>query len=734
MENQKARISGVNTKEGEGFLRGERIKKMPDNVIHLQHGSYTTCDLPHPHFQLNLTKASVVPGKKTVFGPAYLVFEDVPIYFLGLPFGFFPSSNDRSSGFIFPEVGEEVIKGFFLRDFGYYLVLGDNVDLTALAGIYTLGSWEASLQSRYLKRYKFSGNVSFDYAKDKIGEKGQPDYIDQTNIRLMWTHQQDPKANPTSNFAASVNYSSTSYNKYNATSMNDYLNSQIQSSITYSKNWAGKPFSLSVSARMSQNTRDSTYAFEMPTLNFNVQRINPFKRKKMVGKERWYEKINFTYSFEIRNSVTVKDDEFFQQAMFDKMNTRATHRLPISASFSLFGGKLSLTPNANYEENWYLRKINREYDPARGTLVNADTTRGFYRVNRYNFALTATSKLYGMYILGPKKEKPIQIRHVMTPNLSFSYTPGFDQYWEMLQSSPTGATYYSPYESAPDRRKAMSLVFNLSNTLEMKLPSNNVKDTTGYKKVKIFESLNIGSSWNFMADSLNLAPFSLSARATIVKGLTVNITGSLDPYQLNSEGRRINKFQIHKGGLARLTRLSFSFGYGFQSSASRNNKNQAAVNNPHNNNNTLIQSEAERESFFESQGRDMGPVERARMLATQYYDFAIPWSISMSYSFSYSKPALSPTISQTMNFNGSLSLTPKWGVSLGAGYDFKMKKLTPSTIQVSRDLHCFQLDFSWVPNGFRQSWSFTIRAKSAMLADLLRWKKSRSFLDNYYGY
>ena len=740
MDTEKAIIHNVNTKEGEGIISGGVIKKMPDNVIHMHNGTYTTCDATCPHFYLQLTKGSVVPGKKTVFGPAYLVFEDVPIYFLGLPFGFFPQKKDRSSGFIVPEIGEEVVKGFFLRDGGYYMVLGDNVDITALGGIYTLGSWEGSLTSNYTKRYKFNGSISFDYAKNIIGEKGAANYDNTGNMSIMWTHKQDPKANPTSNFAASVNYKTSTYSKYNATNMNDYLNSQATSTVSYSKNWAGKPFSLSMNASMSQNARDTSFALDFPSVNFNVQRISPFKRKIRVGKEKWYEKISLTYNGEFRNSVKAKEEELFKPEMFDKMNMGVMHTIPVSASFNLLK-YLNITPSVNYRERWYFRKVEKEYDQDLEKVVS-DTTRGFYRVYDYNMSFSGTTKLYGTYTFG--REKPVYLRHVMSPTASFSFTPSFDKYHELIQQTDSTAGYYSPYSEerygVPGRAKSANLNFGIANTLEMKLPSD--KDTTGYRKVKILESFNITSSYNFLADSLNLASFSINARATIIKGLSINLSATADPYQIGIRGydrngaplyAKINKFQMSKGSLARLTALSFSFSYGFQSPASRNNTRQSAVNNPKNNSNNRTQSEIDQDNFF-NQNKGLQQVDQARLLASQYYDFEIPWSVSTSYSFNYSKPLDKSNIQQTVNFNGSATITPKWGVSFGAGYDFKMKKLTPGTVQVTRDLHCFQLNFNWVPVGFRQSWSFTIRAKSSMLADLLKWKKTRSFIDNYYGF
>lgn len=735
MESGKARITGVNTKEGEGILSGGTVKKMKDNVVHMHQGRYTTCDATCPHFYLQMTKGSVVPGKKTVFGPAYMVIEDVPIYFLGLPFGFFPQKSERNSGFIMPEIGEEVAKGFFIRNGGYYFVINDYVDVAATLGIYTLGSWQGNVISSYTKRYKFSGNLAFDYAKDVIGEKGAADYLNTSNIRIAWTHRQDPKSHPNSTFSASVNYSSSSYNKYNAHNMQDYLNSQVTSSVAYSKNWVGTPFSLAINAQMSQNTQDSAITLDLPSFTFNVARVSPFKRKVAVGKERWYEKISFTYNTEFRNTVNIKERELFKPEMFDKMRLGMRHNIPIQASFNILK-YLNVTPSATYTERWYFRRIDQNWDTDTEKLVS-DTSKGFYRVYDYGFSLSANTKVYGEYAIGTKK--PAIFRHVMTPTVSFSFSPSFDQYYNTVQSNKEGATMtYSPYINemygVPASGKRAAINFGLANTIEMNAPSS--RDTTGYKKIKLIESLSISSNYNFLADSLNLAPFTVSLRTTLFKGLNIQFNAKFDPYQIDENGRKINKFLGTAGGLLRMTELSFNFGYGFQSKGSRQS-NKPAINNPKNNSNNITPAQQEQDDFFNNAGQPSEgarAVEQARLMAAQYYDFMIPWSVSFSYVFAYNKPGHKANLTQTINFNGSVNLTEKWGVSFGAGYDFQMKTITPGAVQISRDLHCFQMNFTWIPIGFRQSWSFTIQAKSGMLSDLLKYKKDRSFLDNIYSY
>lgn len=735
MDTQKAIINGVSSKQNEGFMTGGLVKKMKDNVIHMHNGRFTTCDAACPHFYLQMTKGTVIPGKKTVFGPAYMVFEDVPLYILGLPFGFFPQTSSRSSGIIFPEIGEEYIKGFFVRNAGYYFAINDYLDLKLTGGIYTLGSWQAQMSTAYKVRYKFSGSIGVDYAKDVIGEPGAADYINTTNIRIQWSHQQDAKYRPGSTFSASVNYASSTYNKFNAQDMNDYLNSQTNSSIAYSKNWAGTPFSLSINGSLSQNSQDTTMSFSLPQMVFNVSKFSPFKRKKALGKERWYEKISATYQLNFRNEVKIKERELFKPEMFEKMRYGVQHVIPVNASFNLLK-YLNVTPGVNYNERWYFRQINQTWDDESKKVI-MDTTSGFNRVYDYSASLGMSTKLYGMYTVGRKN--PVMIRHVASPNISVSYRPDFGKpqygYYKSVQVSEDGRTnVYSPYANelfgVPSNGSSGALNFSLGNTLEAKIPSKT--DTTGFKKVKIFEQLSISSSYNFLADSMNLAPFTVTAAMPIIPKFTLNVNMAFDPYQTDKTGRRINKFQIAKGGLVRMTALNFSLNYGFQSRQSQSKDNTPSINNPDNKAlDAAIQSQ--QADFFNKDQQRMEAVEQARMIATQYYDFEIPWSVNFGYNFGYTNNGVKTDIMQTVSFNANVNITKKWAASFSAGYDFALNKLTPGTLQITRDLHCWQMSFAWTPVGFRQSWNFSIQAKASVLADVLKYKKDRSFYENYYG-
>ena len=564
LSSKKAKIKGVATQQGDGWLVGGSVKKMADNTINIQHGKYTTCDhTDHPHFYLAMTKAKVIPGKKVVSGPAYLVMEDVPIYFLGIPEGFFPINLGPKSGFLMPTYGEEYTKGFFLRNFGYYFTMGDYADLALRGGFYTLGSWEASAASRYVKRYKYSGNLDLQYSNVKVGDKGDADYIKQNNFQIKWTHSQDPKANPGSTFSASVNFATSGYSRYSATNLGDMLATQTNSSISYSKNWAGTPFSLSANMAVSQNSRDKTLSVTLPTVVFNVSRIHPFKRKERQGKERWYEKISLQYTGKLTNSVTTTENKIFTKETLDNMRNGIEHTLPVSAQFNLFN-YINISPQANYSEKWFFKRTMLDWNP----MTNqTDTTRqhGFYRLYNYNFSVSAGTTVYGMYDFTKKnRNRKLQaIRHTITPDVSFSYAPDFGHqkygYYRSRQIDSTGRfATYSPYAgnaySVPSSGRSMQLGFSLKQNLEMKVLSK--RDTSGVKKIKLIDELRISGSYNFLADSMGLSNISVGLRTTLFKNFGLNLSATLDPYRLTPQGQHINKIRLP----GRVISTGWSFG------------------------------------------------------------------------------------------------------------------------------------------------------------------------------
>ena len=735
ISSKKAKIKGVATQEGDGWLVGGSVKKMADNTINIQHGKYTTCEeTDHPHFYLAMTKAKVIPGKKVITGPAYLVMEDVPLYFLAIPEGFFPINMGPKSGLLMPSYGEDS-KGFFIRDLGYYFVLSEHMDLAIRGGIYTLGSWEASASSRYVKRYKYTGNLNFNFSNIKYGEKGEPDYIKQNNFRLQWTHSQDAKANPGSTFSASVNLSSSGYSKYSATNLDDILATQTNSSIAYSKSWAGTPFSLSMNMAVSQNSQNSTISVTLPTVVFNVSRVYPFKRKEVVGKERWYEKISFTYSGKLTNTVSTTEKELFTKETLKNMKNGVEHSLPVSASFNAFN-YINISPSFNYTERWYFKKVERQWNPETNQVEYLDPEYGFYRLYNYNASISANTTIYGMWQFKKKTSKIQAIRHTITPQIGFSYAPDFSKqkygYYKTVQSDSLGRyTVYSPFSDnaygVPGSGEQMSLTFSLAQTLEMKVLSK--RDTTGVKKIKLIDNIQFSGSYNFLADSMRLSTIPISFRSTVFgTNFGLNLSATLDPYEVSPEGKRYNKLMWKRGLPGRIVSTSWSFGYTFKS---RQDRTQAAINDINSIPPEYINP------FYDPYGT-MDPVLRRQYMSQTYYDFSMPWNIGFNYMISYSVSYVNNgttgyrrNVTQTIGFNGSVNITPKMGITFTGGYDIMSNKLTTSSITITRDLHCWQMSFVWIPFGYHKSWSFNIGVKASSLADL-KYDKSQSMYDNMY--
>ena len=730
---EKAKIKGVATQQGDGWLVGGSVKKMPDNTINIQDGMYTTCDeTDHPHFYLAMTKAKVQPGKKVITGPAYLVMEDVPIYFLGIPYGFFPINMGPKSGLLMPSYGEDGTRGFFLRDLGYYITLGDYADLAVRGGFYTLGSWEASAASRYIKRYKYSGSFNIQYSNIKTGEKGEPDYLKQSNFRVQWTHSQDAKANPGSTFSASVNFATSGYNRYSANTLNDILSTQTNSSISYSKSWTGTPFSLSANMAISQNSSNQSISLTLPTVVFNVSRIYPFKRKEKTGKDRWYEKISMQYTGKMTNSVTTTESEIFSKKTLENMKNGIEHSIPVSASFNVFN-YINLSPSFNYNEKWFFKKVEYEWNPMTNKVDTMANEYGFYRLYNYSMSVSASTTVYGMYDFTKKKrDRKIQaIRHVLTPSIGFSYTPDFGDfkygYYKSLQRDSLGTTQtYSPYAvnaySVPSSGRNMSMNFSLSQNLEMKVLSK--RDTSGVKKIKLIDELRISGSYNFLADSMRLSTIPISFRTTLFGNFGINLSATLDPYRLTPDGKRINKLFFP----GRIVSTGWSFGYTFKS---RDDRSQTAINDI-----TSIPPEY-MNPFYDPYGT-MDPVLRRQYMAQTYYDFSLPWNFGFNYTVNYSittgnypPKGYKKNVTQTVGFNGSLNLTPKMGITFQGGYDIKANRLTTSSVSITRDLHCWQMSFSWIPFGTYRSWSFNIGVKAASLSDL-KYDKSQSMYENMY--
>lgn len=741
---RKARITNMITKEDDGILHGKNIKMMPDKSINITKGKYTVCDLEHPHYYLKLSSAKVVtkPSQKTVFGPAHLVVEDVDLP-IGIPFGFIPKRPDRATGLLMPSFGEENARGFYLRDAGMYFVLGDYFDMSLTGDYYTLGSWAANLNSRYMVKYKFTGNLAVNYSVDQTGEKGSTDFFQSKNFGVRWSHSQDSKAHPGTSFSTSVNFSSPSNSRYNSHSVSEALQNQISSSISYSKNWNGK-FNLSVNALHSQNSRDSSYTFTLPNITFSVSTFYPFKIKNRVGKERFYEKFALGYNTSIQNKINFKASEFGEPGFIDKFQNGVAHNFSIKLpDFTLFK-YLNVAPNVSYGMNWFFRKSEAYFDPETNSVK---TEMGkqfgtFGATHNYSGSLSMSTRIYGMYNFG-KYHKIQALRHVVSPSVSMSFSPekgkAFNgwrtfNYVDTLgvQKSYDYNIYQGQINSAPGKGKSATMSISLGNNLEAKV--RDMKDTTGTgsKKVKILDQFNFSTGYNFLADSLKMNNVGLSMSTSIFGKLGINGNMNFDPYAINERGQRVNKYNLLETGVPlRLTNVSTSVSYSLSGKG------------------TVKGNDGSKSSGGDGGGSG-NPADYYRRIYYHpltgeyipggwlyYTNPNVPWSLNFNYSFSMSRSysyannqlSKKDKYTQTLGVQGNIQLTPKMSVQAQSGWDFTAMKMTTTQFSFRYDLHCFNISVSWVPSGMYQSYSFLISANAAALADLLRFKKSTSYWD-----
>lgn len=747
-DSEKSKIKNMITQQGDGFIHGHFLKKMPDNSINISKGKYTTCDYEHPHFYVNMTAAKLITAgekKRTVFGPSYVVLEDVPLP-LVIPFGFVPQLSGRSGGLLMPTYGEEVARGFFMKGLGYYFVFGDHWDLSTTFDIYSRGSWGAQLNSRYSKRYKYSGNLSLVYSDDRTGERGSPDYFKTTNFAVQWSHSQDSKARPGTTFRASVNFSSPSNSKYNSQSINDALQTQISSSITYGKTWQGTPFSLTVNALHSQNSRDSSYAVTFPNLTFTVNRIYPFRNNHRVGKEKWYESFAFNYSTTFDNKVNFKSSDVSDGNLFKKMKNGMRHNFSIGLpTFSLLK-YITVAPSVTYGMNWYFSDAEKVYDQQTQRVMTnySDPFSTFGLTQTFSAALSMSTRVYGTFNFG-KKRKIEAIRHMITPSLSFGFQPELgtaaNGYRTLSYVDVNGIQHvvtYNRYEgqinAAPGRGKSASMSFSIGNNIEAKVRDKNDTTGKGVKKIKLIDQLSIGGSYNFLADSMNLSNISVNMNTTIFGKMGISANASLDPYAINSQGQRINTFNIvQEGGfkLARLTNASISTSYQF----SGEGKSRLGSNYDASNDKGAV-SKSQNEMY---QRVYYHPVTGEYIPGgwVYYLDPDIPWSVNLNYSYSYSRSyqyaneqlMTKNHHNMTMGVSAQMKLTPQLNFNLNTGFDLTKMKMTTTQLSASYDLHCFVISVSWIPNGQWESWSFRINAKASALADLLQYKKNASYWD-----
>ena len=702
---KKCSVKKITTKEGEGYILGKTVKKETDNIFYLHKGDYTTCDAEKPHYSIRANKIKVIPGEKIITGPAYLSFFRIPTPLI-FPFGYFPNNKKKSSGIIIPSYGESASMGFFLKGGGYYLTLNDNMDVSLKSDIYTQGSWNLKSFLRYKNRYKHHGNLNLSYGNMKNSYAGFPDYTEKKDFHIKWSHKQDQKANPSLNFSGNVEAGSSTYHRNNSYDANDYLKNTMSSNINLSKTWQDHFFSnLNLSLRHSQNTSIINISLTLPEISLNSKRTFPFRSIGNSAKIQWYDNISIKYGANTKNTISAHEDSLFHHTSISKFRNGMKHNIPISTSIKVLR-HFNLTPSLNLTERWYMNQIRKRWD-INNSKLEIDTIRKFTRAHEYNLSTSLNTKIYGLAQF--KKSRIAGIRHVISPSISFRYNPDFSDdrygYYKTVQIDEDGDTQkYSIMDNgiygSPSNRKNGNINLSLGNILDMKIRSN--KDSLeSFKKIKLIESLRISTSYDIFSDSLNLSNISLSARTRLIDIFNINFSSTYDPYVANkNKTNRINKFELSNNKrLARLKSFTTSIGLSVNDQSFNPNKDDTK------------KDDKDHRGFYD-----------------------IPWSLNADYSLKYDKKHsisdFSDTI-QSLTFSGDIKITKNWKIGFRSGYDFDEKELTYSSVDIYRDLHCWEMLFNWIPLGYHQSYTLTIRVKAEALRDLKYEKKKDWFTPDY---
>ncbi|MCO6024416.1 LPS-assembly protein LptD [Prevotella cerevisiae] len=761
-KSKKALIDQVYTHQDEGYLSGKLSKRDSSGVIFLQHGRYTTCDKPDPDFYIALSRAKVRPNKDVVFGPAYLVVADVPLPF-AIPYGFFPFTKHYSSGFIMPSYGDENDRGFYLRNGGYYFAVNDNWDLKLLGEIYTQGSWGLSAATNYRKRYRYSGSIFLSYQNTKTGDKGMPDYAKQESFKIQWSHRQDAKANPFSSLSASVNFATSSYERNNLNSLynpQSYTQSTRTSSVSWSTGFSSIGLTLSATANLSQNMRDSSLDMTLPDLNISLARFYPFRRKHQVGTERWYEKIAMSYTGQVSNSISTKEDQFMHSNLIKDWKNGWEHNIPISASFTLFNA-ININPSFNFTDRMYSNKIMRSWDTARQTEI-ADTTYGFHNVYNWDFSVGASTKVYGFWVPSRKifGDKIQAIRHVFTPTVTFSYSPDFGTrrygYWDSyLKTDADGnvsLVSYSPYSEGlygvPGKGRSESITWDIDNNLEMKVKSD--KDSTGFKKISLIDELGATMSYNAAADYHRWSDLSVRMRLKWWKNYTFNFNGvfSTYAYELDQNGKPYigNHTEFGKGRFPRFQGMSQNISYTLtpdkikklfhpgDDDTDQNKKKSSDDDDDDEGTDTNIESNIDPD--MEKAKHSAEKNGKAETDEDGYMKFSMPWSLTFGYGitmsentggkFNYKHMRYPYKYTQTLNVSGNIRLSDGWNINFSSGYDFEYHKISMTTASLQRDLHCFNMSCDVVLAPYT-SYNFTFRCNASTLTDALKYEKRSGY-------
>jgi lipopolysaccharide assembly outer membrane protein LptD (OstA) len=758
-KSKRGLISNVVSQQGEGYVTGNNAKKGTNDELYMKDGRYTTCDNhEHPHFYMQMKVAKVRPKKNVVTGPAYLVVEDVPLP-IGLPFFFFPFNDKYSSGFIMPTYMDDSARGFGLTDGGYYFAISDRMDLKLRGDIYTKGSWALNVESNYNVRYKYSGLFQASYQVTKTGDKGLSDYQVAKDFKIVWSHRQDPKANPNTTFSASVNFASSSYERTNVGNLyNQQAASQNTktSSISWSRNFPDQKLNISATANIAQTTRDSSIAVTLPDLNITLSNIYPFKRKHPVGNERWYEKIQFRYTGQIRNSITTKDNLLFKKNLVKDWRNGAQHNIPISATFTLFN-YLNLTPQFNYTERWYTKKVMQDWDVPMQE-IKRDTTSGFYRVYNYNFSVSMNTKIYAMYKPLFFKKKQIQIRHIITPTVSYSASPDFGSesygYYQTYvkrdaNGVPTDTVSYSPYQDGlfgvPGQGRSGNLSFSISNNLEMKYKDKN----DSIRKVSLIDELGASISYNTAAKVRPWSNLNMTLRLKLTERYTFSMNTSFATYAytFDKNGNVVDdtRTEWSYGRFGRFMGYSNSFSYTFNNETWKkwmkffHKDEDDETNKP----DTNVPTGNEDINNVKTDATQQKEKVKAKADSDGYQEFKIPWSFNVNYGFTIAEDRSKPInrhsmrypykITHTLSGSGNIKISNRWTINFNASYDFNMHKIATTSMNVSRDLHCFTMTAAIAPFGVYKYYNFTIRANASILQDL-KWEQRSQTQSNIRWY
>ena len=708
-------ISNVFTKESDGYLHGEKVKKKDDRTMYISSGMFTTCDNEdHPHFGISFSKAKAITDDKIVTGPAWFSLMEIPLP-VGIPFAYFPFTDGKKSGFLMPSYGNAANRGYYLRNIGWYFAINDYIDLALRGDIYTNLSYALNISSSYVKRYKYRGSIEFRYEDNHTGLKNTPSYSSSSDFKFRWTHSQEAKSHPYRTFSANVNLVSSKFNQY-TTNVSDYFNNTTTSSIAFSTRF-GSAWSFTANLGESYNINSGAISLDLPSMTLSSIQFYPFRKKKSSGKRKWYEDISFSYRANLINTIDTYDSLLTSSDLIKNFRNGIMHSIPISSNVKILK-HLNWTNSINYTERWYTNSISKTYNPETD-LIDKDTIYGFIANRNANFTSSINTRLYGMFTF--KKGFIKAVRHVINPSISFNYTPDFSEpslgFYDFYTDKEGKRVYYSKTENgvfgSPPQGASGVISFSLGNNLEMKVPDKN--DTVeGMRKIVLLEAFNISSGYDLARDSVNWQPLRLTARTTLFKKLLINFSAAYTPYVLDSNGVLTNQLlwdkerRLFKKQNSQWT-LNMSW-----------NLNSKADHN---------QTTGDYHSPTEMQ---YSPFSNPNEILSDHVDFSIPWNLTLGLNYSrlssyiVSIAGYQTNQSATLTARGDLNLTSKWKIGFSSGYDFINKDFTYTSIDFYRDLHCWEMRMNWIPFGPRQGWNFSISVKAPMLQDL-KYEKRNDF-------